>query len=123
MLKLTFRTVLGESLVHTRAFCFRFCADGTLRAEGNFVAATREDDCWRLGQRLFRELECAGPVYLRARKSPGTAFVKLGPFNLIRTAGGLVYADDVCLDVRLPTLHRDPADSWHEVSLLLTMNA
>jgi hypothetical protein len=123
MLKLTFRTVPGESLVHTRASCFRFCADGTLRAEGNYVAATRVDDCWRLGQRLFREFECAGPVYMRARKTPDAAPVGLGPFNLIRTAGGHVYADDVCLDVRLPTLHRDPADSWHEVALLLSMDA
>ncbi len=123
MLRLTFRTVLGETLVHTRACCFRFCADGTLRAEDNFVAATRVDDCWQLGHRLFRELECAGPVFLRARKSRGTAPVGLGPFNLVRTAGGLVYADDVCLDIRLPTLHRDPIDSWHEVALLTTMDA
>jgi hypothetical protein len=123
MLRLTFRTVLGESLVHTRAPCFRFCADGTLRAEDNFIAATRVDDCWRLGHRLFRELECAGPVFLRARKAPGTNPVALGPFNLVRTAGGLVYADEVRLDICLPTLHRDPADSWHEVSLLQTMDA
>jgi hypothetical protein len=123
MLRMTFRTVLGETLAHTRAFCFRFCADGTLRAEDNFVAATRVDDCWRLGHRLFRELECAGPVFLRARKTPGTAPVGLGPFNLVRTAGGLVYADDVCLDIRLPTLHRDPVDAWHEVALLTTMDA
>jgi hypothetical protein len=123
MLKLTFRMVPGDSLVHTRAACFRFCADGTLRAEGNFVAATRVDDCWRLGQRLFREFECVGPVYLRARKRPESAPVGLGPFNLIRSARGLVYADDVCLEMRLPSLHREPGDSWHEIAFLLTMDA
>lgn len=123
MIRLTFRTVPGDTLVHTRACCFRFCADGTLRAEDNFVAATRVDDCWRLGHRLFRELECAGPVYLRARKTPTAAAVGFGPFNVVRTVNGSVYADDVRLDVCLPTLHRDPADSWHEVSLLQSMDA
>ena len=118
MLRMTFRTVPGESIVHTRACCYRFCADGTLRGEDNFIAATRVDDCWRLGQRLFRELECAGPVFLRARKTPSASPVGLGPYNLLRTAAGAVYADEIRLGICLPTLHRDPADSWHEVSLL-----
>jgi hypothetical protein len=76
------------------------------------------DDSWRLGQRLFRELECDGPVFLRSLKTAAANPVSHGPFNVVRTASGLVYGDDVCLDIRLPTLHRNPADAWHEVSLL-----
>jgi hypothetical protein len=123
MITLTFRSALGESQMQTRAAYFRFCADGTLRANGNSVAATREDDCWRLGQRLFRELECSGPVYVRARRTADAAPVRLGPYSVLRTAAGLVYGDDACLDVRLPTVNREPAQSWYEVALLLKNNA
>jgi hypothetical protein len=123
MITLTFRSALGESQVQTRASYFRFCADGTIRANGNSVAATRVNDCWRLGQRLFRELECTGPVYLRARRTADSASVGYGPYSLVRTAAGLVYGDDECLEVRLPALHREPAYSWYEVALLLKMDA
>jgi hypothetical protein len=117
-LRVTFRTVPGETAVHSRARCFRFCADGTLRAGDNSVAARRVDDGWRLAQRQFRELECEGPVVLRSRKTAAANPVDHGPFNLVRTESGLVYGDDVCLDICLPTLNRSAADSWHEVSFL-----
>jgi hypothetical protein len=123
MLTLTFRSTLGDAPAQTRAASFRFCADGTLRANGNSVAATLVDDCWRLGQRLFRDFDCPGPVYLRARRAPGAAPVAMGPYNLIRSIGGVVYADDACLDISLPALRRGSAGAWHEISLLSKMIA
>lgn len=123
LLTLTLRAVYGDSLVQLRAASFRFCADGTIRANGNSLAATRVDDCWRLGQRLFRDFECVGPVYLRARRTAAVASQAFGPFALVRTAGALVYGDEACLDVKLPNPHHERAETWHEVSLLLKMDA
>jgi hypothetical protein len=123
MLRLTFRNVLGESLLCTRASCFHFRPDGTLRAEDNFVVATRVNDCWQFGHRLFREFECEGPVFLRARKTASAKALAFGPYKLAKSIGGMLYGDDVFVGVHLPTLHLDPADSWHEVSILQTLDA
>lgn len=117
MLTLSFPVRPGETLVYSRAHCFRFCADGTLRGGDNSIAATRVNDSWRLGQRLYRELQCSGPVLVRARKTATSYAAHYGPYDLVRSAAGLLSADDATLGICLPTWERSIADSWHEVML------
>jgi hypothetical protein len=118
MLTLSFPVGPGETPVQSRAHCFRFCADGTLRGGDNSIAATRVNDEWRLGQRLFRELQCGGPVVIRARKTATANATCYGPFDLVRAVAGLLTADDAGLGIYLPTWESSTADSWHEVVLL-----
>jgi len=108
----------GETMVYSRAHCFRFCADGTLRGGDNSIAAIRVNDSWRLGQRLYRELQCGGPVLARARKTATAKPAHFGPFELLRSAAGLLSADNAGLEIYLPTWERSIADAWYEVMLL-----
>lgn len=117
MLTLRFAVAPGEALVCSRAVCFRFSADGTLRGGDNSVAAQRGTGGWRIGQRLYRELECAGPVILTARRTRANNTVRHGPFNLVRTSAGLLIADDASLGIYLPTWEDMISVSWHEVVL------
>jgi hypothetical protein len=118
MLTLSFPLGPGDTPVHSRAHCFRFCADGTLRAGDNSIAATRVNDSWRLGQRLYRELQCAGPLIVRARRTASANAVGYGPVDLVAAVAGVLSADDVGLRIYLPTWESSTADAWHEVVLL-----
>jgi len=118
MLTLSFPLGPGDTPAHSRAHCFRFCADGTLRAGDNSIAATRVNDSWRLGQRLCRELQCVGPLFVRARKTARANAIGYGPFELVAAVDGLLSADDVRLRIYLPTWESSIAEAWHEVVLL-----
>jgi hypothetical protein len=118
MLTLSFPLGAGDTPVHSRAHCFRFCADGTLRAGDNSIAATRVNDSWRLGQRSYRELACTGPVIVRARRTGTANAVHYGPFDVVRVVAGLLSAGDANLELYLPAWESSTADSWHEVVLL-----
>jgi hypothetical protein len=102
-------------LVCSRALCFRFCADGTLRSGDNAVAARHTSGGWRIGQELCPELECTGPVILTARRTRTASSVRSGPFGLIRTEDGLLIADDVSLGIYLPTWEGPGITAWYEV--------
>ena len=117
MLILTFHAALGDSAIQSRATYFRLCADATLRGPDNALAATRFNDCWRVGQRLFRQMDCAGPVLLRVKRTPSAEPISMGPYKLVRSSGGLMYGDDVCLSLHTPGWN-GKLDACHEVSLL-----
>lgn len=118
MLTLSFPGGPGETPVQSRAHCFRFCADGTLRGGDNSIAASRVNEGWRLGQRLYRELQCTGPVVVRARRTATANAARYGPFDLVTAIAGLLSANDVSLGIYLPTWESCAADSWHEIVLL-----
>ncbi len=118
MLTLSFPIRPGETLAYSRASCFRFCADGTLRGGDNSIAATRVHDSWRLGHRLYRELQCGGPVLVRARRTATGAITCYGPFDLLRSTAGFLSAADAELAICLPTWEHSATDAWHEVMLL-----
>ena len=118
MLTLTFRVGPADALVTSRATCFRFCADGTLRAGDNIIAATHVEDSWQLGQRLYRDWECAGPLFVFGRRTTVAGTVSHGPCHVVRTIGGALYEGDVGLGICLPTWGHDAAQAWHEVVLL-----
>lgn len=114
---LRFSVGAGELPVCVRALCFRFCADGTLRSGDNAIAAHHEEGGWRFRQGLRRELECAGPVVLRARRTKASRATRYGPFKLVRTDSGLLIGDDASLGVCLPTWESVASDAWHEIAL------
>lgn len=118
MLTLTFRASPGDAGVNSRATCFRFCADGTLRAGDNIIAATHVADSWQLAQRLYRDWECAGPVFVFGRRSAVSATVSHGPCHLVRAIGGALFEGDLGLGICLPTWEYAAAQGWHEVVLL-----
>jgi hypothetical protein len=117
VLTLTFHPTSGDLPAQTRAIYFRFCADGTLRGADNAIAAVYTDNRWRLGQRWFRELECAGPVWLRCREAEGRAFVK-GPYSSVRTVNGQLFVDDVELPMDIPGWRNRADEAPSELSLL-----
>lgn len=117
MLRVTFHAALGEASLQARAIYFRFCADATLRGPDNALAATRVDDCWLIGQRRFRQLDCAGPVYVRVRTTASATPICMGPYKLVTAAAGLMYADEVPLALHMPGWNGG-RDACHEVSLL-----
>jgi hypothetical protein len=118
MLTLTFRTGSGDAGVTSRATCFRFCADGTLRAGDNIIAATHVADGWQLAQRQYRDWECAGPTFVFGRRTAVSATVSHGPCHLVRTVGDTLFSGDISLGICLPTWEHDTAKAWHEVVLL-----
>jgi hypothetical protein len=107
----------GGSPVCLRASCFRFCADGTLRGGDNSVAATRVDTGWRICRGLYKELECSGPVLVRARKTMSGATECRGPFAFVRVEAGLLLSDQGDLGIYLPTWQMVGTVSWHEIVL------
>lgn len=118
MLVLNFPEMPGGALVHSRSHCFRFCADGTLRGADNAVAAVHTQGAWRLGQRLLRDIECTGPVLVRARRTRTSLVTRCGPFDQLNIAEGLLHADGVCLPLVLPDWGRTAGDGWYELMLL-----
>jgi hypothetical protein len=118
MLTLRFPMGLGETPICSRALCFRFCADGTLRSGDNAVAARRGVGGWRIGHGLYPELECAGPVIMTARARQTRNSARHGPFGLVRTEAGLLIADDASLGIYLPTWEGPGTMAWHEIVLV-----
>ena len=99
------------------AACIRFCADRTLRASDNYVVARCVEGCWQVGGRLHRELDCEGPVRVRVTTGLNEPPVHFGPFAHVRTARGMLYGDDACLNILMPG--RSPTGtSGHELTLL-----
>lgn len=100
------------------AACVRFCADGTLRGPDNYVIARYLDGCWQVGGRLHREMDCEGPVRLRLTLNEQEPVRLLGPFQNLRTSGGVLYGDNSCLGISVPG-RGDRADRrCHQLTLL-----
>lgn len=98
--------------------CVRFCADGTLRGPDNYVIARRLEGGWQVGGRLHRELECEGPVCLRLTMEERAAPRLLGPYQHLRTAGGMLYGDDACLNIQLPGRESHGQRLCHQLTML-----
>jgi hypothetical protein len=118
MLLLTFHPAGGGTPVQTRAAYFRICSDATLRGADNAVVAVCMDNRWRLGQRLFREFDCSGPVWLRSHKSQGGVAVVMGPYERMKSVHGHLYGDDVPLAVDIPGWQYSVKGFCYELSLL-----
>jgi hypothetical protein len=101
-----------------QAPCVRFCADGTLRGPDNYVIARCLEGGWQVGGRLHRELECEGPVVLRLTMSDQDTPQRLGPFQHLRTAGGMLYGDDACLHILMPGRHTQGKGLCHQLTML-----
>jgi hypothetical protein len=102
MLRISFRSLAGDAPTVMLASCLRICTDGTLRGADNCVVAHAIDGCWKVGGKLHRELECAGPVNLRLVMPGQDAPVRMGPFARLHTGAGLFYGDGACLDIVVP---------------------
>jgi hypothetical protein len=118
MLRLNFRSMKGDAPTLTVAAFFRFYADGTLRGPENYLVARCVDGCWQLSGRMHRELDCEGPVKVRLSMGANQPPVLLGPFTHLRTAAGMLYGDDACLNVFVPGRNSGGAASCHELTLL-----
>jgi hypothetical protein len=118
MLRLNFRSIDGEPPKLTVAAFFRFQADGTLRGPENYLVARCVDGSWRLGSSKHRELDCEGPVKLRLAMGANEAPLMLGPFAHVRTAAGVLYGDNSCLNIMVPGRSPGAAASCHELTLL-----
>ena len=118
MLRLNFRSVKGDSPTLIVATFIRFCADGTLRGPDNYVVARCVEGCWQVSGRLHRELECEGPVRLRFSRGMHDTPVHLGPFENVRTAAGMLYGDNACLNILVPGRNPASTGSCHELTLL-----
>lgn len=100
------------------ATCMRFGADGTLRGPDNCTVARAIEGGWQVSGRLHRELECEGPLMLRVVMDQREAPRLLGPFRLVRTLAGMLYADEVCLNFRVPGIHGHGAGHCHQMTML-----
>lgn len=101
-----------------QAACVRFGADGTVRGPDNFVIARSLDGGWQVAGRLHRELECEGPVRLRLTMGASEVPRLLGPFQSVRTAGGVLYADGACLNITLPGRGMQGEGPCHQLIML-----
>lgn len=102
MLRISFRSLTGDSPTVLLASCLRFCGDGTLRGSDHCVVAESSDGFWKVSGRLHRELDCDGPVRLRVALPERDTPLELGPYAHLRTNAGVLYADDVCLNILMP---------------------
>jgi hypothetical protein len=118
MLRLNFRSINGDAPKLAVAAFFRFHADGTLRGPENYLVARCVDGCWQQSGSSHRELDCEGPVKLRLALGAHEAPVILGPFAHVRTAAGMLYGDDSCLNLFVPGRNPGSAASCHELTLL-----
>ena len=118
MLRLSFRSTKGDAPTCTVGAFFRFCEDGTLRGPENFVVARCVDGAWRLSGRSHRELDCEGPVTLRLSMGAHEMPVLLGPFAHVRTAAGMLYGDERCLNVFLPGRNPGTGAACHVLTML-----
>jgi hypothetical protein len=117
MLRLNFRTGRGESPKLILTSFVRFCADGTLRGPDNYVVARCADTGWWVGGKLHRELDCEGPLRLRISNGASEPPLHLGPFSLVRTAGGEFYGDEACLHIPIPGQSPAAMVRGHELTM------
>lgn len=118
MLRLSFYSGQGDPPTLMLATFVRFCADGCLRGPDNSVAALCVQGVWQVGGRSHRELGCEGPVRVRITARKGGLSVQHGPFNQLRTIGGVLHADDCSLHVSMPGRIDEHAGTCHEISFL-----
>jgi hypothetical protein len=118
MLRLNFRSMQGDAPTLTVGAFFRFHADGTLRGPENYLVAVCVDGCWKLSGRMHRELDCEGPVKLRYSMGAKDVPTTLGPFATLRTAAGMLYGDDACLNIIVPGRSPGASGACHELTLL-----
>lgn len=105
MLRVSFRSLVGDSPTVMLASCLRFCEDGTLRGSDHCIVAQSSDGFWKVGGKLHRELDCDGPVRVRLVVPGRDTPLEIGPFVRLRTNAGVLYADDVCLNILMPGRH------------------
>jgi hypothetical protein len=67
---------------------------------------------------MHRELDCEGPVKLRCSMGANDTPVMLGPFAHVRTAAGMLYGDDSCLNIFVPGRNPGTSAACHELTLL-----
>ncbi len=118
ILRLSFHSSVGQAPTRTAAAFFRFCADGTLRGPENYVVARCVGGIWTMSGRSHRELDCEGPVKLRVLSGALDAPVLLGPFTQVRSAAGMLYGDERCLNVFLPGRNPATQAGCHELTML-----
>jgi hypothetical protein len=118
MLRLNFRSITGDAPTLTVAAFFRFCADGTLRGPENYLVARCVEGIWQLSGRMHRELDCEGPVKVRFSPGGNQTPTLLGPFGHLRTAAGMLYGDDACLNILVPGCKPGGFAASHELTLL-----
>ena len=118
MLRLNFRSINGDAPKLAVATFFRFQADGTLRGPENYLVARCVDGCWQLSGSTHRELDCEGPVKLRFAMGLKEAPLVLGPFAHVRTAAGMLYGDNACLNIFVPGRNPGAGASCHELTML-----
>src|SRR5687767_4352006 len=118
MLRLNFRSIRGDSPTLMLASCVRFYADGTLRGPDNYVIARCLEGAWQVGGRLHRELECEGPVSLRLTMKDSDVPLRLGPFQNLKTAAGVLYGDDACLHILMPGRGAQGQGLCHQLTML-----
>jgi hypothetical protein len=68
--------------------------------------------------RMHRELDCEGPVKLRYSMGANDVPMTLGPFATLRTAAGMLYGDDSCLNIFVPGRNPGASTACHELTLL-----
>jgi hypothetical protein len=76
------------------------------------------DGCWQVSGRMHREIDCEGPVRLRVFMGAQGAPLQLGPFEHLRTAAGMLYGDDSCLNIFVPGRNPGSVDTCRELTLL-----
>lgn len=118
MLRLLFHPGARGEPALARAPYFRLCSDGTLRGSDNSIVARREGNGWRLGQRLFCDWECTGPVKLRVRAARVADSALLGPFTALRVVDGRLYSQEQLLPITVPGAHEDEGYASHEIAML-----
>lgn len=118
MLRISFRSLSGDTPTVMLASCLRFCTDGTLRGADNCVVAQTVEGCWKVGGKLHRELECSGPVNLRLVMPGQDAPLRMGPFASLRTGAGLLYGDGACLNIVVPGRNPRRSDDCLQLTLV-----
>jgi len=118
LLRVSFHAGQGDTPTLMLAPFVRFCADGSLRGPDNCVVAQCVDGLWQVGGRAHRELDCKGPVHVRITQHAGQAPVNRGPFQNLRTIGGVLHADETSLHVRMPGRGNGTDPNCHEVTFL-----
>jgi hypothetical protein len=95
----------------------RFCADGCLRGPDNCVVALCVDGLWQVGGRTHSELNCDGSVRVRVIARMGESPAWFGPFQNLRTIGGVLHSDKRSLHACMPGRASELAGTCYEVSL------
>jgi hypothetical protein len=118
VITLTFRALIGESVVLVRGAYFRICADGTLRGPDNAIAASYTEGHWQLGRKRNRMLECREALYLRVTTADGQREC-IGPYECLKVIGGAIFSNDTYLGAHTRRESYIPeAAVWREIALL-----